>query len=99
MPLAPVYRKTPGFPIYYRIDYDRNEIVSLKDWPHAAKTLDTFPLRREFAENIIHCYEPVSPNVFLTIRSYILLFLSTSHCRRDEAFPPGSTRNSAGSLS
>ena len=74
MPLAPpVYRKVPGHPIYYKVDFGHQMIESIKDWMDRSKSIDTYNFFGEFAENISDIYEPISQTAYETIRAYVKL--------------------------
>ncbi|MDX2249445.1 MAG: hypothetical protein SF052_21860 [Bacteroidia bacterium] len=75
MYLAPVFRKIPGYPVYYRIDYEKNMIESVKDWPDKPKIIDRYPLTEPFAQNIAEIYEPIAARHYLIVRSYVILHL------------------------
>lgn len=75
MLLAPVFRKIPNLPVYYRIDYEKNLIESVKDWPDKPRVIDRYPLTESFAQDIIETYEPISARYYLIVKSYVTLHL------------------------
>ncbi|MEZ4775776.1 MAG: hypothetical protein R3D00_21530 [Bacteroidia bacterium] len=75
MLLAPVFRKIPDYPVYYRIDYEKNIIESVKDWPDRPRVIDHYPLTEPFAQNIAEAYEPISARYYLIVKSYVILHL------------------------
>ena len=89
MPLAPpIYRKSPDYPIYYRIDFARRSIESIKDWEEGGKSIDEYEFFPEFAENISEIYEPISRTTYLIIRAYVVLQQNNSHKAADLSEPP-----------
>ncbi|MEZ4826476.1 MAG: hypothetical protein R3C61_09305 [Bacteroidia bacterium] len=75
MLLAPLFRKVPGYPVYYRIDYENRLIESVKDWPDKPRTIDRYPLTEPFASDIAAAYEPISARRYVIIRAYVTLHL------------------------
>ncbi len=89
MPFAPpIYRKAPGYPVYYKVDFAHQMIESIKDWPDKPKSIDHYPFYPEFAENISDVYEPVPKATYLTVRAYVKLHEKNPRKSVDQSIPP-----------
>ena len=91
-----IFRKVYHLPIYYRIDWGKGIILSIKAWETRRPSWDVFPLRREFAENIDRLYLPISESRFQAVKQRIMQPISPGRARQEftSSPAPGLTRNS-----